>query len=191
MSLSTRPSAKITIRDIALIGLMTATLEVVKLALSFLPNIELVTLLIMLYTVTFGWRTLCAVFCFILVEMVLYGPGLWWIMYLYIWPLLFFIVLFIHHLHLQKESPNKEPVKDHLALYTLVSGFYGLTFGAVCAIPYLFIGGWTMAFTWWIAGIPYDLLHCVGNVAACLILWKPLRRILLKCKDTGFTSGGK
>lgn len=40
--------------DIALMGMMIATLEVAKYALSFLPNVELVTLLIILYTLYFG-----------------------------------------------------------------------------------------------------------------------------------------
>ncbi len=195
MTSSTPSSAKrkrfpLTIRDIALVGMMTATLEVVKVALLFLPNIELVTLLIMLYTYFFGYRALLAVFCWIFVEMVLYGPGLWWIMYLYIWPLLYLTVWLIHRF-LRKASSSdsgastarsSSPANYHVFLYTIVAGFYGLTFGAVCAIPYFFIGGWTMAFTWWVAGIPYDLLHFVGNVVGCLLLWKPLN--LLLCRLT-------
>ena len=31
-----------------------------------------------------------------------------------------------------------------------------------------------MMFTWWIAGIPYDILHGISNFAACLVLYKPL-----------------
>ena len=40
---------KITILDIALIGVMTAMLEVCKTALSFLPNVELVSFWIILF----------------------------------------------------------------------------------------------------------------------------------------------
>ena len=45
--------ASLTLKDIALIGVMTATLEAGKYALSFIPNIEIVSLLIILYTIFF------------------------------------------------------------------------------------------------------------------------------------------
>ena len=41
---------RLTTKDIALIGMMIATIEIVKRALAFLPNVELVTLLVILYT---------------------------------------------------------------------------------------------------------------------------------------------
>ena len=79
---------KITVQDIALVGMMIATIEVAKNALAFLPNVELVTLLFILYTLTFGWKVLLVVPAFILLEGCIYGFGLWWVMYLYVWPLL-------------------------------------------------------------------------------------------------------
>ena len=83
-----RMSRRIRTKDIALIGVMVATLEAVKLALTFLPGVELVTLLIVIYTLVFGWRVFYAIAAFVLIEGCLYGFGIWWIMYLYIWPLL-------------------------------------------------------------------------------------------------------
>jgi energy-coupling factor transport system substrate-specific component len=155
----------LTIKDIALIGVMTATLEAGKMALSFLPNVEVVSLFIILYTLFFGRRTVYAIFTFVLIEGCLYGFGIWWIMYLYIWPLLSLLTwLFRKH---------AAPLP-----YALLSGTFGLFFGALCAIPYFIIGGWQMAFTWWIAGIPYDIIHCVANFLLCLILFQPLYRCL-------------
>ena len=48
------------------------------------------------------------------------------------------------------------------------------------SIPNLFIGGLSMAVTWWIAGIPYDIIHCVSNFFVTLILFKPLCKIMSK-----------
>ena len=45
-----KKSLKLTVSDIAIISIMVATLEGGKMALSFLPNVEIVTLLIILYT---------------------------------------------------------------------------------------------------------------------------------------------
>ena len=79
---------KLTVSDIAVIGIMVATLVGGKMALSFLPNVEVVTLLIILYTLCFGKKVIYAIFAFICIETFLYGFHLWVIMYLYTWPLL-------------------------------------------------------------------------------------------------------
>lgn len=160
LKISKKPDP-LTIKDIALTGVMAATLEAGKLALSFLPNIEIVSLFIILYTLCFGRKTFYAIFTFAFLEGCLYGFGIWWIMYLYVWLLL---------------SLSAWCFRKYAAplTYALLSGTFGLFFGALCAIPYFFIGGWHMAFTWWIAGIPYDIVHCVGNFILCLILFKPL-----------------
>ena len=67
---------------------------------------------------------------------------------------------------------------DSLLFFSILSGFFGLFFGALCAIPYLFAGGAAAAFAYWISGLPFDLIHCGGNFAVCLVLYKPLRRVI-------------
>lgn len=155
----------LTMKDIALIGVMTATLEVGKTTLAFLPNVEIVSLFIILYTLFFGKKTLYAIVCFVLLEGCLHGFGLWWIMYWYVWPLL---SLFTWLLRKYASAFT----------YALLSGVFGLFFGAFCAIPYLFIGGPKTALSWWVAGIPYDIIHCIGNFVLCLILFQPLHYVL-------------
>ena len=44
---------KISIKDITLIGMMVAVIEVCKIALSFLPNIERVSFWIIMFTLFF------------------------------------------------------------------------------------------------------------------------------------------
>jgi energy-coupling factor transport system substrate-specific component len=70
-------------------------------------------------------------------------------------------------------------VKNPL-LWATVSGFFGLMFGALCAPVYIFVGGLGFAVSWWISGIPFDLMHCAGNFAMALVLFMPLRRLLDK-----------
>ena len=45
---------KISAKDVTQIGIMSAVLIAGKAALSFLPNVEIVTLLIIVYTLYFG-----------------------------------------------------------------------------------------------------------------------------------------
>ena len=161
----------LTVRDVATLGIMTAVLEAAKLALDFLPNVELVTLLLMVYTIFYGGKTLIVALAFTLIECFTKGIHVWVIMYLYMWPLLILIVYLT----------NKRGA-GHL-FYCILAAFFGLFFGLFCSIPYLFIGGISMAFTWWIAGIPYDLVHCISNFILCLILFRPLCAVMRRVKE--------
>lgn len=154
-------------KNITLIGVMVATLEVAKFALSFLPNVELVTLLIMLYTLYFGRKIIYVIPVFVLIEGIVWGFGIWWIMYLYVWPLLALIT------YLFRKTEN-------VVFWAVIAGVFGLTFGALGAIPYLFVGGWGAAISWWVAGIPYDIIHCMSNIVITLVLFPPLRKALSK-----------
>ena len=171
-------SRKIHIRDIALTGLMVATIEIAKMALSLIPNVELTSFLLILYTLVFGPKTLLAVPVFILIEGAVYGVQLWWIMYLYAWPLLVLMTLLFRK-------------QTSVFFWSIFSAVFGLCFGALCSIPYFFIGwvggtlqsGFSMAFTWWVAGIPWDILHCVGNFTLMLVLFHPVKMVLKRCCD--------
>lgn len=161
---------KVTVYDMALTGVMTAVIVVCKEILSALPNIELVSFWIILFTLFFKWRILFVVPVFVLIEGLLYGMGPWWVMYLYAWPLLALLT----YLNRRQES---------VWFWSILSAFFGLFFGMLCAIPYVVIGtvdngiraGLYAGFTWWVAGIRYDVLHCIGNFALMLALYRPIR----------------
>ena len=65
-----------------------------------------------------------------------------------------------------------------VTLFGVLGAVFGLLFGALCAPVYLFSGGLGYAVSWWVSGIPYDLLHCAGNFAMALVLFMPLRKLL-------------
>lgn len=147
--------------ELVILALMLALLEGGKRALDFLPNIEVVTLLFMLYAKYFGKKAYLIAVAFTVIETLIFGIQVWVIMYLYMWPMLITIILVL-----------KKKLSAGLA--AIIGAFFGLFFGFFCAIPYLFIGGITMAFSWWVAGIPFDIIHCVSNFIVCLCLFKPL-----------------
>ena len=161
---------KLTIKDIAILGVMVATMTSFKYAMSLLPNIEPVSLLIILYTLFLGPKVIYAIIVFIFVEGLIYGFGIWWVSYLYIWPLLSILT----YIFRKQTSP---------LFFSVLSGIFGLFFGALTAIPYLFAGGIGAAFNYFIAGIPYDLTHCVGNFFLCLALFYPLNTTLNKISN--------
>ena len=168
---------KLTVRDIALIGMMIAILEVCKRAMDFLPNVELVTFWIIMFTLFLGKKAVYGVLGFVLIEGLVFGFHVWWIMYLYLWPLLVLVTLLFRK--------NESGI-----LWAVVSGIFGLVFGLAGSLPYIFIGavdggisgGLYMAFSWWIAGIPWDLVHGIANFIVMLILYKPISEVMKKLK---------
>ena len=164
-------SKKWTAFDIASMGLMLAIVEVCKHALDFLPNIELVSFLFILFTLHFGGWIVLLTWMFSLVECFYFGFGPWTIAYFYVWPILVIAVLLL-----------KRFLGESAWMYAILSGFFGLCFGFLCSFYTLVIGGVAMQITWWISGIPYDLVHCVGNFFMCLFLFHPantaMKRIL-------------
>ncbi len=160
------PSAD-SLRELCALGVFAALLVALQVGLSFLPNIELVTLLIILMTCYFGKKSLLAVGVFVLVEGLIYGFHIWWINYLYVWPLLVVVVLL-----LKKGS--------HPLLWAIVAGLFGLLFGTLCSIPYFITGGLGAGFGYIISGIPFDLIHCISNFFLVLLLYRPLANILKK-----------
>lgn len=165
---------KIAVLDITLAGLMVAVIEVSKMALAFLPNIELTSFWLILFTLFFGRRIALVVPVFILIEGTVYGFGIWWVMYLYAWPLLVCLTWMFRR-------------QESVWFWSIVSGAFGLSFGALCAVPYFFLGagggagvaaGIRTALAWWVAGIPWDIVHCAGNFALMLVLYQPVRRVM-------------
>ena len=170
-------SDKITVFDIALVALMVAVIEVFKFAMVGLPNIELTSFWLILFSKNFGKKVYFVVPVFVLIEGVIFGFNLWWISYLYTWPLLVLVTRIL------RENDSK-------IIWACISAVFGLCFGALCAVPYIFTGtdirsGFTLAFNWWVAGIPWDIAHCIGNFVLMMLLYKPLSEIMLKLQKHG------
>lgn len=158
--------------DVALVGMMVAVIEACKFAMAALPNVELTSFWVILFALCFGRRIYLVVPVFILIEGLVYGFGMWWFMYLYAWPLLAVVTRALRRM-------------DSAVGWAVVSGIFGLMFGALCSIPYGVLGavdglesGLRAAFAWWIAGIPFDLMHAAGNFVLMLALYRPMRRAM-------------
>ena len=146
----------------AVLGAMTFA---AKYVMSFLPNIEPVSLMVMLFAVVFGWKWVYPVYLYVTMEILFYGLGLWNINYFYIWAVLGVSACILKDLR-------------HPLAWAMLSGAFGLLFGALCGIVDVFIGGFGYAVTKWVSGIPFDIMHCAGNFVMALLLFCPLRKLL-------------
>lgn len=159
--------AKISVREVVLFGVLGALTFAAKYAMSFLPNIEPVSLMVMLFVVVFGRKWVYPVYLYIAMEILFYGISLWNINYLYIWAVLAVSAYFLRNMQGRMG-------------WALLAGIYGLMFGALCGIVDIFIGGFGYAVTKWISGIPFDIMHCAGNFFIALVLFEPLRKLMEK-----------
>lgn len=153
------------IRGLTALALLGALMFVAKTALAALPNIEPVSLLVIVYTVVLGRKALFPIYIFVAMDMLIWGVSIWTIAYLYVWTALALLAWCFRSM------------QSSLG-WAVLSGGFGLCFGLLCTIINLFIGGWELAVTWWLAGIPFDVLHCAGNFAMALALFKPCKRVL-------------
>lgn len=155
--------------EIVLFGMLGAIAYVSQIALSFLPNIEVVSVLFLVYTRIFGRKALFPIYVFVLLEGIFYGFGSWWIMYLYVWAVLFGITMLFRK-------------NDSFLFWAILCGAFGLCFGALCAVTQGIMFGIGSGIAYFINGIPFDIAHCIGNFFTTLALYKPLSFLLGKVK---------
>lgn len=154
---------RLPVQELAELALLTALVVGGKEAMNALPNIHPVTVLLLLGVLRHGWRALYVAFGFALIEISLYGfPSL---SYLYLWPLL-----------VAAAVPFRQS-RSRL-FWGAFAGIFGLSFGALCAIPYVFLGGWRAALSYWVSGIPFDLVHGASNAALAYVLLIPLYHVM-------------
>lgn len=150
-----------------LFGILGAMTFGAKYVMSFLPNVEPVSLMVMLFAAVFGKKWVYPVYLYVGMEVLFYGIGLWNINYLYTWAVLAVCARFLRGM-------------EHPLGWALLSGVFGLAFGALCGIVDVFIGGFPYAAAKWVSGIPFDIAHCVGNFVIALVMFKPLRQLMEK-----------
>lgn len=156
-------------RQLVQIAFLGALLFVVQVGLSPIPNIELVSFLILIYSLVFPQIALSAIGVFILLEGLQWGFGLWWWSYIYVWPILYFIVKWL-----------KRSIKPNDVLsWSIVLGFYGLIFGLLFALAYIPVS-LSYAFSYFVSGIFFDIIHAIGNFIICLLLLKPTYTAFIK-----------
>ena len=149
---------------------MGALLFVVQVVFAFLPNIELVSVLIVVYTRVYGKKVFYPIYLFVALEALWYGINTWVIQYSYVWSVLAIVVMLLRR-------------HDSRELWVLINTSYGFIFGALCSVTYFFIGGFSTMTAYWISGIPFDLLHMGGNFLTSLVLCEPLYRLLSRLKQ--------
>ncbi len=159
------------------VAVMAGMLSALKFALSFLPNVEVITLLIAVFSSVWGlWYSLPATLIFCLVEMAIYGIGNWLLLYFVYWPL----IAVIFHFALRKKSALKT-----LVIATILGVVFSMVFGVLsaCTETLLVIGNVATDklsayfVSFYIKGLWFDLVHTLSVGVSMVALYLPLVKV--------------
>lgn len=161
-------------RRIALLGVLTALVYTGRIFFSFLPNVQPMTTILILITLTLGTREgLIVALLSIFISNMSLGMGVWTIAQLASFS---FVILMTAVL---KKFYKKLP-SVVMASYC---GLTGMVYGLVISLVQAPFFGWASFIPYYLSGLPYDMYHAFGNFFFYLILAPILIPILLQ-KDT-------
>ena len=143
-----------------------------KKIMEVLPNIHLLGLLTVTYTMVYRKRALVPVYLYVMLEGLFSGFNFWWLPYTYIWTLLWAITMIL---------PRNMPRKLSYVVYSVICALHGFAFGTLYAPAQALMFGLNFKQTvaWIIAGLPYDMIHGFSNLGLG-ILAVPLAELLKK-----------
>lgn len=143
-----------------------------KIMMEFLPNIHLLGMLTITYTVVYRVKALIPIYIYVLLNGLFAGFNMWWIPYLYIWTVLWALTMLI---------PQTIGNRTAAVVYPALCAFHGIAFGILYAPAQAIMVRMTLSQTlaWIGAGLPFDIVHSVGNFAVGLLIL-PMTKLLRK-----------
>ena len=151
-------------------AMLGALMYASKIVMEALPNIHLLGMFTIIFTIVFRKKALIPIYVYVMLNGLFAGFSVWWIPYLYIWTVLWAMVIIL---------PKKMPKWLCYVVYPTLCALHGLAFGILYAPAQaiMFKMSFAQTVAWVMAGIPFDIVHCVGNFAAGLLI-VPLSEML-------------
>ena len=162
------------IRDTAVFGFLGALMFATKLVMEAFPNVHLLGVFIVSFTLVYRARALYPIYIFVALQGLFSGFATWWVPYLYIWLPLWGAVMLL---------PRNMPKAVAPVVYMTVSALHGLLYGVLYAPAqaFLFNLSFEKALVWIAAGFWFDIVHAIGNFCLGVTIY-PISRFLLRLK---------
>ena len=166
------------VREMVVFAMLGTVMFCSKLIMEMLPNIHLLGMLTMLYTVVFRQKALIPIYIYVLLNGIYAGFSMWWVPYTYIWTILWAITMLL---------PRKMPKKAACIVYSIVCCIHGLMFGILYSPAQAIMFGMSFEQTvaWILAGFPFDIIHGVGNLITGILI-VPLSELIKKLMKRAF-----
>ncbi len=157
---------KLTTKEIAVFGVLGAIMYASKLLTEVLPNVHLLGVFTVAFTVVYGKKALYPIYVFVILTGIFCGFAAWWVPYLYIWTVLWAAVMPLP----KNMNPKVKPL-----VYMAVCSAHGFLYGTLYAPAQALLYGLSFKgmIAWIIAGLPWDCIHGVSNFV-CGILIVPI-----------------
>lgn len=129
-----------------------------------LPNIHLLGMLTMTYTLVFRSKALIPIYIYVILNGLYAGFNVWWVPYLYIWTILWAITMLI---------PKKIPKKVAFVILPMICSLHGFAFGVLYAPAeaWFFKMTFEQTLAWIASGAVFDIIHGISNfIVGFLIL---------------------
>ncbi len=170
---------KLTVRELVVFAMLGSAMFVSKLIMEALPNVHLLAMFTVLFTVLFRTKALISIYTFVFLAGLYGGFSLWWVPYLYIWTVLWGVTMLLPR--------NMQPVTASV-VYIIVCGLHGFLYGVLYAPFQAFAFGldFNGAVAWVIGGLPFDCIHGISNLivgSLVLPLSVPLKQVLTKYRN--------
>lgn len=160
---------KPTTRELVVFAMLGSVMYASKLIMEFAPNIHLIGVFTIAFTVVYRKKALYPLYIYVLMTGLLNGFATWWIPYLYLWTVLWGAVML-----LPANMPGKLKKLQPL-VYMLVCAAHGFLYGTLYAPAQALLYGLSFQkmIAWIIAGLPFDCIHGISNFF-CGILIVPI-----------------
>ncbi len=161
------------IYETVLFAMLAALMFCSKLALEALPNIELVGMLTILYTVVFRAKALIPIYLYVAVQLLVAGFDPYIMPYIYVWTVLWGLTMLL---------PRKMPKWAAMIAYPALCSFHGFAFGTLCTpLTGLLLGfDFDAMLAWIVSGfLSFDVIHGIGNLFMGILVY-PLSELLKK-----------
>ena len=167
-----KKSVKLTVFEMVLFAMFSAMMFISKIVMEFLPNFHLLGMFVMLLTVVYRKKALVPIYIYVFLNGVYAGFNMWWVPYLYVWTVLWGVTMLL---------PENMSKTAKMIVYPVVCAMHGMCFGLIYAPvqALMFSMSFEQTVAWVISGLPFDLLHAVGNLVTGLLIF-PLSIVLKK-----------
>lgn len=163
---------RLSTREMAVFAMLGTVMYVSKVLMEWAPNIHFLGMFTMTYTLVYRSKALIPIYVYVLLCGVFAGFAPWWVPYLYLWTILWAVTMSL---------PKRMPKKVAVPVYMLVCALHGLSFGTLYAPAQALMYGldWQGMLTWIVVGLPFDVTHALGNLAAGVLV-VPMTELLRK-----------
>ncbi len=161
---------KLTTRELTVFAMLGAVMYASKVILEFAPNIHLLGVFTIAFTIVYRKKALYPIYIYVLLNGMFSGFSAWWVPYLYLWTVLWGFVMLL---------PKKMPRLIQPIVYMAVCAVHGFLFGTLYAPVQAVLFGLSLEgmVAWIVAGLPWDFLHGVSNFF-CGVLIMPIVSVL-------------